>query len=96
MFCPHCGNELTDDAIVCASCSKQVIPLQKIVSGDSTGQWGKGIFVLLILLAIYLPPGGLVAGIVGLRSKPKRRQGIKLLVISVCVMALYVWIGSLI
>jgi len=88
VFCPHCGNELYDDAIVCASCSKQVTPLQKVVS---TGQWGSATFAFLIILVFFFPPGGLVAGIYSLFSKPKRRQGIIILVIVAVWIALALW-----
>ena len=91
VFCPYCATELADDAIVCVSCSKPVTPLQKVVSADSTGQWGSGIFALLIVLVFLFPPGGLVAGIYSLFSKPKRRQGIIILVIGAFYWALMIW-----
>ena len=91
MFCPHCATELTDDAIVCVGCGKQVTPLQKVVSADSTRQWVSGTFALLIILTFLFPPGGLVAGIYSLFSKPKRRQGIIILAITAFWLALVVW-----
>ena len=91
MFCLHCGNEIADDAIVCVSCGKRVTPLQKVVSADSTGQWGSGVFALLVISVIIFPPLALVAGIIGLSSKPKRRQGIILLVGVAAWVALAIW-----
>ena len=88
MFYPHCGNELSDDAIVCASCSKQVTPLQKVVS---TGQWGSGVFAFLVISVLIFPPLALIAGIIGLSSKPKRRQGIILLVGVAAWIAMAIW-----
>ena len=88
MFYPHCGKELSDDAIVCASCSKQVTPLQKVVS---TGQWGSGVFAFLVISVLIFPPLALIAGIIGLSSKPKRRQGIILLVGVAAWIAMAIW-----
>ena len=91
MFCPHCATELADEAIECVSCNKPATPLQKVASADSTGQWGSGIFAFLVLLAFFFPPGGLVAGIYSLFRRPKRRQGIIILVVVALWVAFAVW-----
>ena len=91
VFCPHCATELADDAIICVGCSKQVTPLQKVVSAASTGQWDSWTFALLIILTFLFPPGGLVAGIYSLFSKTKRRQGIIILVIGAFYWAFMIW-----
>jgi hypothetical protein len=91
VFCPDCGNELADNATVCVSCSRKVAPLQKVVSADSTGQWGSGVFALFIVSVFLFLPLALFAGIFSLFSKPKRRQGIIILIVSAAWVAVAVW-----
>jgi hypothetical protein len=91
VFCPHCGSELADDAIKCLGYSRQVAPLQKVASADSTGQWGSGIFALFIVSVFLFLPLALFAGIYSLFCKPKRRQGIIILIVTAFWGSIIVW-----
>jgi hypothetical protein len=49
---------------------------------DSTEQWSGRTWTLLVFSAFLVPPIALIAGTISLFSKPKRRQGITLLVVA--------------
>jgi uncharacterized membrane-anchored protein len=62
-----------------------------VASADSTGQWGNGIFAFFIVLALVFIPAALIAGIYSLFSKPKRRQGIIILIVTAFWGGIYIW-----
>lgn len=85
MFCPGCGNEVADDAVICVKCGRQIGKGGKGQTGDE--KWNTGVFVALILVTLLIPyVGGLVGlifGIIGLTKPEKKKQGLTLLLIAV-------------
>ena len=72
MYCQHCGKEIPDDAVVCIGCGRAVKPLPQQVAAK---KWSGGMLALLIILTIFIPLVGIIAGIVGLTKEEKRGQG---------------------
>jgi uncharacterized membrane protein YvbJ len=95
MFCPHCGNEIADDAVICVKCGREVGKSKK---GSSDGEkWGTGAFVGLILMTLFVPYVGgllgLIFGIIGLTKPAKKKQGLTLVIIAVVgfILSVVMW-----
>lgn len=72
MFCRHCGKEVTDKAVVCSGCGN---PIEEAGGGVLAGQpWAWFTMIGLLVLAVCIPPAGLVLGIMGLMEPAKRAQ----------------------
>jgi len=77
MYCPNCGKEIADEAVVCIGCGRPVQPLRQPisqpVSGPVTGQgWSDKLIYFFLFSTPFLPPIGIIAGIVGLFKKETR------------------------
>lgn len=82
MFCRFCGKELKDAATVCTACSKPVdLPVRAIAPAGT--RWSFSEMVGLIGGTLFLPPVGLVFGLMGLRNEARKVQAAILLTISV-------------
>jgi len=58
--------------------------VHKIAQPEAYGGWSKGLYSLFVILAIFLPPAGIILGIVGIASDStvKKAQGKVVLVCS--------------
>ncbi|MBS1213678.1 MAG: hypothetical protein H6R26_2295 [Proteobacteria bacterium] len=82
MFCRHCGKELKDTATVCSGCGKPVeVPGR--VAAVSGKRWSFSEMAGLIGATLFLPPVGLVFGLIGLRNEAKKVQAAVLLTVGV-------------
>ncbi|WP_082054027.1 zinc ribbon domain-containing protein [Methyloterricola oryzae] len=82
MFCRYCGKELKDTATVCTACGK---PVDALSSGAAPkgSRWSFSEMVGLIGATLFIPPVGIVMGLLGLRNEAKKVQAAILLTISV-------------
>lgn len=87
MYCPHCGKEIADDAVVCVGCGREI----KAIGKPADKKWSGGILALLIILTIFIPLVGIIAGIVGLTKEAKRSQGGILLGLG--ILMLIIWLA---
>lgn len=85
MYCRSCGKEMSDRAIVCSGCGQAVdeVPGATRSSGKS---WSLPIMLCLFFMALFVPPAGLVFGIMGLRDEGKKAQGAMLTTMSIFLM----------
>ena len=78
MFCPGCGNDVADDAVICVKCGRRLC--KEVHSQTEDGKWSTGIFVALILVTVLIPYvgglTGLIFGIIGLTKPAKKKQGL--------------------
>ncbi|MCF7911461.1 MAG: hypothetical protein K9M99_02955 [Candidatus Cloacimonetes bacterium] len=85
MFCPGCGNEVANDAVICVKCGRRVG--KEAIAGAEDGKWTTGVFVALILVTVLVPyVGGLIGlifGIIGLTKPAKKKQGLILILTAV-------------
>jgi hypothetical protein len=73
MYCRFCGKEINDKAVVCTGCGQPVENTEsKILAGEP---WSLLVMVGLVAITLFVPPIGLVAGILGLRDDAKKVQG---------------------
>ena len=89
MFCPKCGKEIADDAVVCIGCGR-TIQLSAKSEKESEKPWGTGKMVLLGIFSFLFPVIGIVGGIYGLVRTEKRKQGATLLILAVLGIAMYI------
>lgn len=74
MFCRYCGKEVKDKAVVCSGCGHAIDDADGNL-GVAAGQpWAWFTLMGLIVLAVCIPPAGLVFGIMGLTEPAKRVQ----------------------
>jgi uncharacterized membrane protein YvbJ len=87
MFCPHCGNQVIDSAVICPKCGSALSSRQITPEEDKAGAgW--------IVLAIFLPVVGLILGIIWGQHPESRRKGKTVLIISIICLVLQIigWI----
>ena len=73
MYCRHCGKEVKDKAVVCSGCGH---PIEDGNGQIIVGQpWHWFMMLGLIALTLFIPPAGLVFGIIGLLDPGKKVQG---------------------
>ena len=95
MFCPHCGGEVVNDAVICVNCGRNISKDSN--SEKSTAKWSTGAFVGLILMTVLVPYigglMGLIFGIIGLTNPAKKKQGLTLVLIAVggFILSILVW-----
>ena len=57
-YCPNCGSELLDDAVICVKCGKQVAPMATatpaVKDAPSTGYGVLGFFIPIVGLILYV------------------------------------------
>lgn len=81
MYCRHCGKEINDKAVVCTGCGQPVETGEdKAVGGEP---WSLLMMIGLIVATLFVPPVGLVAGVMGLMDEAKKVQGAILTTIGV-------------
>lgn len=74
MFCSSCGKNILKEAIACPNCG---------CGNNSYEQsWKKESMIGLYVLSVFLPIGGLVAGVIGVSTRQNRLNGIRLLILS--------------
>jgi hypothetical protein len=84
MFCRYCGKKLKDEAVICTGCRRPVDTVVAGPEGDGSGPaWSFGMMAGLIAATLFLPPVGIVFGLLGLRHPARRTQGAVLLTVSV-------------
>ena len=88
MNCRHCGKEIGEKAVVCSGCGHPVDE-----PGHEEGSYGHPWHFIallgLITAALFLPPVGLVFGIMGLMDPAKRVQAAVITTASVFMSFLY-------
>jgi len=73
MYCRHCGKEIKDKAVVCTGCGHPVESAEgRAVEGEP---WNLLIMAGLVAATLFVPPVGLVFGIMGLMDEAKKVQG---------------------
>jgi hypothetical protein len=81
MYCRYCGKEVTDKAVVCTGCGN---PVETSDLKPVTGRpWNILIMAGLIVATLFVPPVGLVFGIMGLMNDARKVQGAVLTTISI-------------
>lgn len=81
MYCRHCGKEINDKAVVCTGCGQPVENGEtRAVGGEP---WSLLMMIGLIVATLFVPPVGLVAGVMGLMDEAKKVQGAILTTIGV-------------
>jgi len=65
MFCPKCGKEINDDAVVCINCGVSVKEDNKAAPVESSNTFGWG------LLGFCIPIVGLILFLIWKSEKPK-------------------------
>ena len=70
MYCPSCGKEIVNEAVVCVGCGRPVKPLSSV--GE---KWGPGAMTALVIGTLLIPLIGIVFGIIGLNKEAKKGQG---------------------
>lgn len=85
MFCRYCGKKLKNDAVICTACKRPVEPLGGGggVAADAGSAWNFGTMAGLIVATLFLPPIGIVFGLLGMRQPARRTQGAVLLTVSI-------------
>lgn len=57
-YCPNCGAEMMDDAVICVKCGKQVAPMVSatpaVRDASSPGYGILGFFIPIVGLVLYL------------------------------------------
>jgi hypothetical protein len=76
-----------DKSVVCAGCGKSVGDGS---SGSLGKGWNVGELLALIGVTIFMPPIGLIFGLIGLRNDNRRVKAAVLLTIAVIMSLLYV------
>ena len=97
MFCPKCGKEIADDAVVCVGCGRPIATTGVLTPKKesvflwfmNTSPWSKGNLVSAIIVTVLIPIVGLIIGGIGL-AKGQGAKAIFLLVFSIVVTAFYV------
>lgn len=79
-YCPFCGKEIIEDAVVCIYCGRQIKPLKQ---SKTNMKWSNIIMAILVILAIIIPFVGIITGIIGLTQNEKHGQGLTLLIIGI-------------
>lgn len=86
-YCPHCGNEVYDDAVACPHCGCSLSVNGKSVALRYDDKQGKnGYAVAGLILAFFIPLLGWIFGGIGL-SKANEREAGKGLSIAAIVIA---------
>jgi hypothetical protein len=81
MYCRFCGKEIKDKAVVCTGCGQPVENAEgKSIAGEP---WSLMVMVGLVVATLFVPPIGLVFGIMGLMNEAKKVQGAILTTIGV-------------
>jgi len=81
MYCRYCGKEVKDKAVVCTGCGHPIESIDgKTVEGE---QWSLLVMAGLVAATLFVPPIGLVFGIMGLMDEAKKVQGAILTTIGV-------------
>lgn len=81
MFCPQCGKEINNDSGICESCGK-VPDLPRQSSASSQSGWPGWVVGLIIVVSLFIPIVGLVAGAVAVSKPESRSSGIIILILS--------------
>jgi RNA polymerase subunit RPABC4/transcription elongation factor Spt4 len=92
MYCRHCGKEVKDKAVVCSGCGHPIEDFSgQVIVGHP---WNWFTMIGLIVLTLFVPPAGLVFGIIGLLDPAKKVQGAVVTTISVFMTLLLIAVIS--
>lgn len=88
MNCRHCGKEIGDKAVVCSGCGH---PIDEPDHEESSHghPWHFVTMLGLVSASLFLPPVGIVFGIMGLADRAKRVQAAVITTMSVFMSLLY-------
>lgn len=87
MYCRHCGKEVKDKAVVCSGCG---YPIDEGEDGAVAGHpWNLLIMVGLIAATLFVPPVGLVFGVMGLMNEARKVQGAVLTTVAIFMTLLW-------
>lgn len=67
MYCPHCGKEIADIAVICPACGTKVEKVTAPVEADKSSFW-------FGLLSFFFPIVGLILFIIWKDNMPKRAK----------------------
>lgn len=73
MYCRYCGKEVKDKAVVCTGCGHPVEGIEgRMAEGES---WSLLVMAGLVAGTLFVPPVGLIFGVMGLMDDAKKVQG---------------------
>lgn len=79
IFCRGCGKEIHETAVTCPSCG--AAQGGSSVVAQKGKPWSTGQMVFYSLVSFFLPPIGILAGIMGMLKEATRKQGKILLIL---------------
>jgi CBS domain containing-hemolysin-like protein len=80
MFCQQCGKEINNDYGICESCGKTSDPPRQASSQSGWPGWVVG---LIIVISLFIPIVGLVAGAIAVSKPESISAGTIILVLSI-------------
>jgi hypothetical protein len=81
MYCQYCGKEVKDKAVVCTECGHPIESTEgKTVAGEP---WSLLVMAGLVAATLFVPPIGLVFGVMGLMDEARKVQGAILTTVAV-------------
>ena len=89
MFCPKCGKEIAEDAVICIGCGRELKSSAKS-ERKTEKPWSTDKMVLFGIFSFLLPVIGIAGGIYGLVRDEKRKQGATLLTLALLGIAMYI------
>ncbi len=93
MYCRHCGKEVKDKAVVCSGCGH---PIHEDGGGRAVSghPWSWYVMLGLVVLTFFVPPAGLVFGVMGFMDEAKKVQAAVITTIGVFMTLLLIAVIS--
>jgi hypothetical protein len=91
MYCRQCGHEVKEKAVVCSACGEPIDDFTGTAAGPAAtlgvpgNPWNWPMIIGLFVLTLFVPPAGIVFGVIGLMDPAKKAQGAMLATLGVCL-----------
>ena len=94
--CLRCGNKLSDTDTICLNCGSQVVRLanNNVKSIEMSEIKKDEINYLIVLLSVFFPIVGIVAGVVNFNTEDKKESGTIYLATGIIAIVIYMLIIS--